>query len=492
MLVAVGVLADARNTALVVGSAALLAALLPRTSGVRLSPAWNSALGGGAAGLSLVRGLLLLMPFSLLLFREFEGLDGPRTRLYESLSSLFGFRPVDLIVLSTGGLAVLARAVRGRSSTPEIPGQIVLALASFGVAVVISVAYGVSKGGTDVFFDWRNAFLGAVVAFAALSAIRDARAALLGAYVLLAVIGAKSVFLLTRFVVGSSPVRAFPNHTIPTFDGPTLHAAALSALLALSLLCHAPRQPRALRTLSILTLVSSALVVSVSMRRTYWGQLGIGLAILVIGLPARIRARLAIVAGAGALVALTMLDPGALVGRLQSLAVFSGSNNPYAATNHDHVNDLLDAWDVIESSPLLGNGLGAPYATERIKGWKSASWGVHNGPLHVWIGYGLLGLVSYALFHFHLFGWLYRRGRQSIDGPTRGIAHGVFASWLGSFTMSLGFSPWPYGSFQNAMLLGICFSLVAASARSRRTPASSRDRARTHASPASPNLRDGA
>jgi O-antigen ligase len=211
------------------------------------------------------------------------------------------------------------------------------------------------------------------------------------------------------------------------------------------------------------------MLVLVSMRRTYWGQLGIGLAILLMGLPGRLRARLTLAAGAGALMALTMLDPNALTGRLQSLRIFSASNSPYAATNNDHVNDLLDAWDVIMMNPLLGNGLGAPYQTERIKAWKSASWGVHNGPLHVWIGYGLLGFVSYALFHVHLFRWLYRRGREPADASARGIACGVFASWVGAFTMSLGFSPWPYGSLQNSMLLGICCALVAASSSARQT-----------------------
>lgn len=466
-LVAIGVLTDARTTALGVGSALLLATLLPRSSDARLSPYRHPALENAADRFSPLHGLFLLLPFSLLLFREFEGLDGPRSRLYYSLSSLFGFRPIDMIVLSIGGLALLDRAIRYRASSPKIPRSIILTLGSFGIAIGISIAYGISKGGTELFFDWRNAFLGAVVAFAAVSTIRNARAALLGAYVLLLVIGARSLFLLTRFLLGLSPVRAFSDHTIPTFDGPTLHAGVLAALLALSLLCHMPRQSRPVRALSIVTLLSSSMLVFVSMRRTYWGQLGIGLAILLMGLPGRLRARLTLVAAAGALMALTMLDPTALTGRLQSLLIFSDSNSPYAATNNDHVNDLLDAWDVIMMNPLLGKGLGVQYQTERIEAWKPASWGVHNGPLHVWLSYGLLGLVSYALFHVHLFGWLYRRGRESTDASARGIACGVFASWVGAFTMSFGFSPWPYGALQNTMLLGICCALVAAFSSAR-------------------------
>jgi O-antigen ligase len=403
-----------------------------------------------------------MLPFSLLLFREFEGLDGPRFGIYSSLPSLGGFRPIDLIVLFAGAIALLTRTTQRHSEPSRIPRPILLSLGAFGIAVGISIVHGVSKGGTELFFDWRNAFLGVVAAIAALATFRSARAALLGAYVLLLVLGGKSVFLLFRFLSGLSPVRAFSGHTIPTFDGPTLQATVLAALLALSLLCHVSRQPRAARALTIITLLSSSMLVLVSMRRTYWGQLGIGLAILLMGIPGRVRIRLGLITAAGALIALTMLDPNALIGRLQSLLVFSDSKSPYASTNDDHVNDLLDAWDVALENPVLGKGLGVQYETERIQGWKSASWGVHNGPLHVWVGYGLLGLISYMTFHVYLFGWLYRRGRESTEGPARGIAYGVFAAWVGSFTMSLGFSPWPYGALQNAMLLGICFTLVAA------------------------------
>jgi O-antigen ligase len=215
------------------------------------------------------------------------------------------------------------------------------------------------------------------------------------------------------------------------------------------------------------TFLSSSLVVLVSMRRTYWGQLAIGLGILLMGVPTRVRFRLGLIAAAGALMAITMLEPNALIGRLHSLLIFSDAKNPYATTNKDHADDLLDAWDVIMANPILGNGQGLTYQTKRIKTWKTTSSGVHNGPLHVWIQYGLLGLVSYALFHAHLFRWLRRQAREATDPSVRGIAHGVFASWVGAFTMSLGFSPWPYGSLQNTMLLGICCGLVASSSSVR-------------------------
>jgi hypothetical protein len=46
---------------------------------------------------------------------------------------------------------------------------------------------------------------------------------------------------------------------------------------------------------------------------------------------------------------------------------------------------------------------------------------VHNAPLHVWLKYGLAGLICYVWFHFAVFRWLHRRhqsARQTGRMPT--------------------------------------------------------------------------
>src|SRR5439155_5279924 len=92
--------------------------------------------------------------------------------------------------------------------------------------------------------------------------------------------------------------------------------------------------------------------------------------------------------------------------RAQSLNPLADSSSPYATTNEDHVGDVLDAFDQVKSHPILGIGLGRAYKTYRISEWKTESVEVHNGLLHVWVFYGLLGLLAYLLFHSSLFRWL--------------------------------------------------------------------------------------
>ncbi len=48
---------------------------------------------------------------------------------------------------------------------------------------------------------------------------------------------------------------------------------------------------------------------------------------------------------------------------------------------------------------LMGIGVGTSYPTWRIRNWKSESVMVHNAPLHVWLKYGIAGLICYLWFH---------------------------------------------------------------------------------------------
>ena len=56
----------------------------------------------------------------------------------------------------------------------------------------------------------------------------------------------------------------------------------------------------------------------------------------------------------------------------------------------------------------MGIGLGTSYPTWHIRHWKPESVMVHNAVLHVWLKYGLAGLLCYLWFHVALLRWLYR------------------------------------------------------------------------------------
>ena len=84
----------------------------------------------------------------------------------------------------------------------------------------------------------------------------------------------------------------------------------------------------------------------------------------------------------------------------------TSADTEFGADNADHVLDIADAWDQVRQSPVMGIGLGTSYPTWRIKNWKTESVMVHNAPLHVWLKYGLAGLVCYLWFHLALLRWL--------------------------------------------------------------------------------------
>jgi O-antigen ligase len=125
----------------------------------------------------------------------------------------------------------------------------------------------------------------------------------------------------------------------------------------------------------------------------------------------------------------------------------------YAVTNADHVGDVLDALDVVKEHPVLGVGLGRPYRTNRIRDWKTESWEVHNGLVHVWVFYGLLGLIAYISFHVSLFRWLKRLQATQPDPRVRAFCQAGLAYVIGQFGVSCAFSPWFYGSLQADVLI---------------------------------------
>jgi O-antigen ligase/polysaccharide polymerase Wzy-like membrane protein len=125
----------------------------------------------------------------------------------------------------------------------------------------------------------------------------------------------------------------------------------------------------------------------------------------------------------------------------------------YSITNEDHVGDVLDALDVVEEHPVLGIGLGQSYRTRRITGWKTESWEVHNALLHVWVFYGLLGLIAFLSFHASLFHWLKKLQATEADPRVRAFCQVGLAYLVGQFCMSCGFTPWFYGALGTDILI---------------------------------------
>ena len=125
--------------------------------------------------------------------------------------------------------------------------------------------------------------------------------------------------------------------------------------------------------------------------------------------------------------------------------------------------------DQVHRHPVMGIGLGRSFQTQRIRDWKEESVMVHNAPLHVWLKYGLMGLVCYVWFHVALFRWLDQRlrappgvepaarlcGRKSAEAsegsaafgtaeavPLRDVVTGAALTYLAAqFAVTLAFAP---------------------------------------------------
>ncbi len=129
------------------------------------------------------------------------------------------------------------------------------------------------------------------------------------------------------------------------------------------------------------------------------------------------------------------------------------------------MNDLVDAWEQVRQSPMMGIGLGTSYVTWHIRRWKPESVMVHNAALHVWLKYGLAAVICYMWFHFALLRWVYARAKSRRSADPQYL-RAVFAFFAAQFVVTLTFAPWPYSEVQLTTLLSflIAGAVVAGSA----------------------------
>lgn len=399
------------------------------------------------------RWLVLGGLFSLAMFREFDSPDGPASLIYGRAFS--SFRWVDLLLLAI----VLATIVLSRPRDWRLPRSVAWPALVFACAIVFAIFFGQAHGGYNIFFDWRGIALGAGLVMVFSDWVRTSFALKSAVNILILVVSVRAVWILFNYVAGGGVDTVLLGVRTPFYDGATLSISGLVGLLALRL---SQEEHRLLRKLVlILGGLLGYLLVLVCFRRTFWGELFIATVILVV--LKRKGRRIVIAGGVVTLILAAAIVPGVFIERIRSIE-FDSTASEFSDTNLDHLNDILDAWDQITERPITGLGLGYPYQTARIRAWKEESWEVHNAPIHVWLRYGLLGLISYLWYHIALFRWV-RGFKNSPDRWVRAFAQVCFAYMVGQFIVPLGFSPWPYGGLQScillAFLMGSLFALQA-------------------------------
>lgn len=392
-----------------------------------------------------------------ILSRESVTMEGPASWLFSDVAG--GFRLSDLLLLTVTYAAGLKALVRWRTESPQVSVGYLMPGVLFAVALFIAILIGASAGGQHLFFDWRNLLLGlGYLWFVVQVASTRARweQLVVGFFVLS---GTYGLYLLVPFLFGIG-LHLYYGY-VPVFNGPSIGLFVQTFSLAVALQLSGLRK-WPLAAVSALSFV----MVLISLRRTYWAELLIVAALLVLSAHLRYRWSLSWFLAVAA-VGLMTLDPPWLshyLLRFRSLNPFD-FGNPLGTTNEDHVNDLRDAWRVIRDNPLWGYGLGRPYLTHYSSGWKEESWGVHNSLLHVWVRYGLGGLIAYLWFHLK-FVWDSRRLYQGLHDPwLRGMVLGMLVYVAAVFIVSSAFSPWPYGSFELSVQIFFGIGCLAAAAR---------------------------
>jgi hypothetical protein len=421
-----------------------------------LSAFGDSQWPGEAEGRRLARricqAIVLLPLFSLILLPEYlqgvGNLDAKSILYRETIGPL---RIVDILllgILAAHGM-VWATSRRARLHFPKtaaVPGL------GFLVATSLAMAYGWLHGGTNLFFDWRALALGIGLYGVFAMWVQTPREAQWALHLFASYMAVRIGLIYTSFLSGGGDV--IVGLRIPVFDGPTLSAIVLTAVLALWMSDCAIGK---VRKLLWMTLSAAAyLLVLLCFRRTFWAELVIATALLLVLVKYHRKRKILLAVATVAAVA-TMLGP-AFYERTRSMD-FTTSESEYSQDNADHVGEVLDAWEQVQQQPLLGIGLGRSYPTLRIQEWKEESVMVHNAPLHVWLKYGLLGLACYVWFHFALFRWLQRRHRE-LGGEGQVLTGPALLFLVAQFAVSLGFTPWPYSSLQTTTLIAFLLAVA--------------------------------
>lgn len=399
-----------------------------------------------------LRAVIVAGLVSLIFVPEYvQGLGDPASKSFLYGEAFGGLRVLDVLLLTLAALHAVAIGIM-RQRRRYLPRSLMVLLSGFGVAILVSIFYGVRNGGQNFFFDWRALALGAGLYLVYRFWIQTPEEAAQAIGVFAVVVAARVGYLLLSYAAGTGDTLL--GIRIPIFDGPTISAAVFAALLGIGLSLGSTGQRS--RILWLLLATGALIFVALCFRRTYWAELGLGLLILAL-LSARHALRILVLVACVTAIAWFALGPS-LAQRIASLDI-QDDEAPYAEDNSDHVGDILDAWEQVRESPVMGIGLGRSYPTWRIRSWKDESVMVHNAPLHVWLKYGLLGLAFYLAFHLTLFRSLRRIGKQS-PPARRAWLNAVLAYLAAQFVVSLGFTPWPYSAVQSTNLIALLLAIA--------------------------------
>lgn len=419
--------------------------------GLAIHPATVYSITAPTSAIVLWRAFVLVTLFSIVFLPEFarDGTSTTSVSVYAKVAG--GFRFIDLAILFLAFCHLVCHGCL-RCKALRFPRSLAGPGIAFLGCIAIAAYHGSTRGGSNLFFDWRGLALG-IALYLVWSFWLQTTDDVAGAIRVFALyLGLRIALLYVLYAAGYRD--NLLGVQIPIFDGPVLSCFVFAALLAWS---YQQSAVSVFEKLGWCCLALGAyLMVLLCFRRTYWGELAVGTFLLLM---MQRRHRLRNVAlMAGMLTVAACVTGASFSHRIQSLIVTS-DDTEFSADNADHLYDLMDAWYEVRQSPVMGIGLGTSYRTWHIRNWKTESVMVHNAPLHVWLKYGIAGLLCYVWFHVALLRWLYRKARAPTS-RSHAFLSAASAYLTAQFVLTLGFAPWPYSELQLTTLMS--FILAAA------------------------------
>lgn len=408
------------------------------------SAEWRPNVAWALAALTLVATLV---------FREFPEADGPSSWFHHA--AFAGFKPADLFVLAFAWIAVLRWLARPAATLPR---ESVIATIVVAIPVLTGIWTGLAHGSTNLFSDWKNLVIGCIFAFALWATLLHTDEDVIRmARLMVLVSTGYSAFIIVRFALGGGVVTETLGRT-PVFTGPVLVYMIAAVAVSAAMLAVQGSRPIWLTGAAL-----PAAVVLLSLRRFAWGELATVIVLILAmhvetrGALRRLLPPIAALAAVFALLIATGGGIGVYAQRLASFDFLTRSSSRYAVTNQSHLDDILDGWDQVKRHPLFGLGVGVTFVGDRTRSWKPVSSQVHNGPLTVWIQFGLLGLVVFLGAHLKLFSAM----RSRLRGQTAeraAITRAALAFAVAQFLVTCTITTWTYALWAESI---VTFTLIA-------------------------------
>ena len=340
--------------------------------GLAIHPATVYGITAPTSAIVLWRAFVLVTLFSIVFLPEFarDGTSTTGVSVYAKLAG--GFRFVDLAILFLAFCHLVCHGCL-RCKALRFPRSLAGPGIAFLGCIAIAAYHGSTRGGSNLFFDWRGLALGIALYLVWSFWLRDDRRCRRSHPGVCALLGSANRLALC-------PIRRWLSRQLARCPDSDLRRTGAFVLR----LCRAPRLELSAERVSgfeklgwCCLALGAYLMVLLCFRRTYWGELAVGTFLLLM---MQRRHRLRNVAlMAGMLTVAACVTGASFSHRIQSLIVTS-DDTEFSADNANHLYDLMDAWYEVRQSPVMGIGLGTSYRTWHIRNWKTESVMVHNAP----------------------------------------------------------------------------------------------------------------